>query len=236
MPEIPKVIHQIWSGVNEPLPLHFKQFGDTWKEYHPIWKYEFWDNQRINDFMQQFYPHYLNIYHGFKYNIQRWDAIRYLILYKIGGMYVDFDYECLDSLDNLLKDKSCCFSAEPDEHAQLFGKDIYFNNALMASVKEHPFLKTIIGEIFDYPNNENIYKDKIIEILETTGPLFLTNLYERYTDKNTVFIIPQDLVSPLSKMDVQKYLVNRSTEEFENYLEHKLKKAVAVHYFIGSWM
>jgi hypothetical protein len=51
MIEIPKIIHQIWSGLDEPLPKYFKSLGETWKENHPNhpnWKYEFWDNNRMN--------------------------------------------------------------------------------------------------------------------------------------------------------------------------------------------
>ncbi|WP_246867052.1 glycosyltransferase [Parabacteroides distasonis] len=33
--------------------------------------------------------------------MQRWDAIRYLILYRMGGMYVDFDYQSLERMENL---------------------------------------------------------------------------------------------------------------------------------------
>ena len=34
---IPKIIHQIWSGVDEPLPEYFSVLGETWKKYHPDW-------------------------------------------------------------------------------------------------------------------------------------------------------------------------------------------------------
>jgi mannosyltransferase OCH1-like enzyme len=81
--EIPKIIHQIWSGIDEPLPEIFRQFGETWKEHHPTWKYEFWDNERMITFVKKYYPQYWDTYNTFPYNIQRWDAIRYLILYKM---------------------------------------------------------------------------------------------------------------------------------------------------------
>jgi mannosyltransferase OCH1-like enzyme len=100
--KIPKIIHQIWSGIDESLPEHFKILGETWKEHHPAWKYEFWDNDRMNIFVRENYPNYWDAYNRFLYNVQRWDAIRYLILDRIGGMYVDFDYESLEPLDMLL--------------------------------------------------------------------------------------------------------------------------------------
>lgn len=35
MNEVPKIIHQIWSGINEPLPTQFKLLGETWKRDYP---------------------------------------------------------------------------------------------------------------------------------------------------------------------------------------------------------
>ena len=94
MNEIPKIIHQIWSGIDGPLPKHFEVLGDTWKKHHPDWEYRLWDNQKMNDFVLSYYPQYWKTYNSFRYNVQRWDAIRYLILDTIGGLYVDFDSEC----------------------------------------------------------------------------------------------------------------------------------------------
>jgi len=33
--KITQVMHQIWSGVEEPLPKHFKNFGKTWQYDYP---------------------------------------------------------------------------------------------------------------------------------------------------------------------------------------------------------
>jgi len=74
-------------------------------------------------------------------NVQRWDAIRYLILDKIGDMYVDFDYESIMPMDDLLKGKTCCFALEKDFISNHFR---IFNNALMISVPKHPFMRRIV--------------------------------------------------------------------------------------------
>lgn len=234
MKQIPKIIHQIWSGIKEPLPEHFRLFGKTWKDKHPAWEYSVWDNTKINVFILENYPQYWNAYNNFKYDIQRWDVIRYLILDKLGGMYVDFDYECMEPLDNLLNNKSCCFSAEPYEHAKMFYNGIYFNNALMASVPGHPFMKLIINRIFNGTDKNKSYPDKMIEVLETTGPLMLSRLHESYNFKDNVYIIPEEFVSPFSKNDIYNCL-KRTHLVTEEFLDKKLEKALAVHYFLGGW-
>lgn len=234
MKEIPRIIHQIWSGVDEPLPDLFKVLGETWKECNPTWQYELWDNDRMNNFVLEYYPQYWDIYSNFTYNVQRWDSIRYLILDKIGGMYVDFDSECFKSFNPLLLNKSCCFSMEPQEHALLYNKDVFFNNALMASIPGHPFMKAIIQHVFtDYKKTSfTTSKQKGVEVQETTGPLALVKFYEEYADKSDIYLIPAEYVSPFTQNEVVSVRKGIESEE----LERKLNKAYSVHYFFNTWL
>ena len=48
--KIPSIIHQIWSGVDGPLPEHFRVLGETWKRDYPNWEYKLWDNRMMNEF------------------------------------------------------------------------------------------------------------------------------------------------------------------------------------------
>ena len=132
MNDILNIIHKIWSGIEEPLPEHFRQFAETWKACHHDWEYQLWDNDRMNTFIGDHYPTYWDTYLSFQYNIQRWDAIRYLILDKIGGMYVDFDIECLRPHDSLIQGHTCCFSSEPESHRRNANKQVYFNRNLLS--------------------------------------------------------------------------------------------------------
>jgi len=234
MIEIPKIIHQIWAGIDEPLPEHFRLFGETWKEHHPIWKYEFWDENRTNNFIRAFYPQYLDTYLSFQYDMQRLDAIRYLILDKIGGMYVDFDTECMRPHDELFTGKTCCFSMEPENHRFRFNKSVYFNNALIACIPKHPFMKKIIDTVFSYiPKREELSTgQRFMEIMSTTGPLALSNIYEKYPHQEQVFLIPAKQVSPFDV--VESKLIRQGYESEE--LDNKLKDTYSIHYFWGSWV
>lgn len=95
--KIPKIIHQIYENYSGPSVL-LLQLGKTWKEHHPDWEYRFWNKESIDNFMKKYYPELIPIYNVFRYPVQRWDAIRYLILYQIGGLYVDLDYEYLEQI------------------------------------------------------------------------------------------------------------------------------------------
>jgi len=229
---IPKIIHQVWEGHEYPLPDFLRKLGDTWKEHHPDWRYEFWDGNRMKAFVENNYPEMATIYFGYKYNILRWDAIRYLILYKMGGMYVDFDYECLESFDNYLaEEKKCYFSMEAKEHRPEFGTGTYFNNALMVTPPGHSFFEYIIRHLETTPVKYT--ESKFLDVMYLTGPLMLTDLYDKFEDKSSIDFFPSEQVSPWSKEDVQKF-INKSADE--GNLEKKLEKAIAIHYFFGTWL
>jgi len=228
---IPKIIHQIWSGKHKPLPDTFKELGETWKKLHPDWDYHYWNEGEMLSFVKNYYPEYLNLYQSFHYDIQRWDVIRYLILHKMGGMYVDFDYECLENIQPLLKGRTCVFALEPDIHAKIFGKSLVFNNALMASIPGHKFIKKAIECVFSEKTQKyDITSDKREYVLNTTGPWMLGELYNTFKDKKSIYLIPAKFVSPFNKMEAEAVMNGDKSE----YLEEKLQEAYAVHYFLGT--
>jgi UDP-N-acetylmuramoyl-tripeptide--D-alanyl-D-alanine ligase len=229
---IPKIIHQIWEGRAELLGDAYKLLGDTWKEHHPTWKYEFWDRNRMEDLVYNYFPEMIDIYFGYQYNVQRWHLIRYLILYQMGGLYADFDYECMESFDKYLTDESkCYFAMEPEQHRSAFCKKTFFNNALMISPPHHPFFKYTITHLQTTPISYE--EDKYRDVLNSTGSLMLTNLYEDYSDKSKIGFFSAEQVSPFSKSEIQDYIQGKADEEL---LEKKLQKAIAIHYFGGSWL
>ncbi len=232
----PLIIHQIWSGIAEPLPKKFEILSKTWKYDYPDWRYEFWDNNRMNSFVRESFPQYWKNYKQFPYNIQKWDAIRYLILKKIGGMYVDFDYESIKPLDELIQNKTCCFSQEPTAHSSTLPPDtnFTFNNALMLSIPNHPFMDKIIEKVFSDENVAQKYDSKALTVIKTTGPYIINQIYKSLIEEESsqIFLIPAKFVSPFSVQQSQATRKNIITNE----LESCLKDAYAVHYYLGSWL
>jgi len=233
--KIPKIIHQIWSGIEEPLPECFAVLGDTWRRDYPDWTYILWDNRMMNDFIEEHYPRYMQIYESFKYNIQRWDAIRYLILDNMGGMYVDFDYESIESMEGILADKTCCFAVEPDTHRKTYRLEVdtIFNNALMLSTPGHPFMRRIVEGIFEDEMPADIPDEKFLHVLMTTGPWRLMELYARLTseEKESVHLIPAKHVTPFNQEQAQRVRRGDVNDELNNCL----REAYAAHYFFSNW-
>lgn len=226
---IPRMIHQIWEEVTETLPKEFSKYAETWKEYHPTWQYEFWNQNRMETFVRSYYPGFADKYFSYPYDAQRWNVIRYLILYKMGGVYVDFDYECLEPVDNYIKEKTCCLGEEPDEHAKMFQKPVLVSNSFIASIQKHPFLKQIIKELYQAVSPAT---DKVNCVLETTGSLFLSDIYRSYSKKEEITLFPNKILSPWSHRDVQMFFRHGISEDI---MEEKLRDAIAIHYFRRSW-
>lgn len=88
-------------------------------------------------------------------------------------------------------------------------------------------MKQIIDKV---KSSFSVSENKLTYVLETTGPYMLTDLYEQYSAKEEISLIPSETISPLTKMDVIGYL-NGEIEEI--YIENKISKAIAIHYFWG---
>jgi hypothetical protein len=91
--KIPKIIHQIWIG-SKTIPKwinSFKSFAKT----HLGWKYKLWTDMEVSTFKMNFTANYKSepTLNG------KSDILRYELLYKFGGIYIDADSEWLGTRD-----------------------------------------------------------------------------------------------------------------------------------------
>ena len=222
--KIPRIIHQIFEDPAGPSPVML-QMAETWKNKMPDWEYRFWNKQMMCDFMESVCSDFLFYYNSFPFDVQRWDSIRYLILYHIGGLYVDFDYECIKPLDVILSGASCCMGMEPTINGKFYNMPMIVGNALMASTRNHPYMAAVIDDMkanfsFDCRN-----------IVASTGPFMTTRVYERYERKKEVTLLPADLIAPLTMREI---LMMQSGKAHLDVLK-KTENAFAIHYFFGTW-
>jgi mannosyltransferase OCH1-like enzyme len=231
---LPKIIHQIWSEKYRPLPEFCASLSETWKEKHPDWKYIRWDEEMMNTFVEVVYPGLLKFYQSLPYDMQRWDVIRFLILYKMGGMHVDFDYKCLKNIEPLLPEgKECCISTEPQTHASKYHVQNLLNSALLASVPKSVFVGKLIEKAFSRSTLQFRSNDKSFAILNTTGPLMVSRVYESLSqeDRESVHLIPAKNVTPYDTDQIRQINSGIRSEELDNCL----KEASAIHYFTYTW-
>lgn len=58
---------------------------------NPGWHEVVWDEAAVLDLIQQDFPWFLPTYLSYPKLVQRSDVMRYLVLYKYGGVYLDAD-------------------------------------------------------------------------------------------------------------------------------------------------
>lgn len=114
---------------------------------NPDYEYLFFDDKRVESFLNQEFPQYRSIFDSFKYRIQRYDFFRYLAVYRYGGFYLDLDVLLASSL-SVLPDASCIFPFEGltfnhylrDKYAM----DWEIGNYAFGAQAGHPFLEKVI--------------------------------------------------------------------------------------------
>lgn len=93
--EMPKIIHYVWFGRNQK-PDVMKDCIASWKKFFPGWEIKEWNEEN--------YDVSVIPYTEEAYRAQKWafvsDYVRFDVLYKFGGIYVDIDVEFIRPLPN----------------------------------------------------------------------------------------------------------------------------------------
>ena len=160
---IPKIIHQLWIGP-KPAPTNHM---DTWKNKNPDFEYIRWnESELINRNMtiecQERVDEMVEI--NGKADIIRWE-----ILYKYGGVFLDADSICIEPIDDTLM--NCKYFAGW-EHEQL--RKGLIATGTMGFPPKHPLVKDAIEWI--KANCVDIHKNGLMA-WQTVGPGLLTRVY-----------------------------------------------------------
>lgn len=106
---IPKVIHYCWFGEAKMSPLH-QRCLDSWKKYCPDYELRLW-NEKNSDLD--------NAYCREALIQKKWafisDWVRFDVLSKHGGFYLDTDLELIKPLDELVPYSGCVIARESSE-------------------------------------------------------------------------------------------------------------------------
>lgn len=95
---IPRVFHQIWINRDQPaLPGRYRAWHDSWRRHHPQWDLRVWNLDNLD-----FEPTQRALIEAAPSYAQKADILRYEILWRHGGVYLDVDFECLQPIDALL--------------------------------------------------------------------------------------------------------------------------------------
>lgn len=238
---IPKIFHYIWLG--KKLPEQYDPFLQTWLKYHPDWTFIFWvDNPKnyylgeIKDFNLDSLKKYIETENISNKRIvidikninfenktffdstrnygQRSDILRWEVLYRFGGVYIDVDFECIKPLDILHYTYDFYTGIQP-----LDTSFIQLGAALLGTIPNHPILQRCV---------ETIKEDwKYPQIILSTGPLHFTKcFYEAFMIGNFV-----NIALPASYFYPCGYEEQRLPRK--NWIR---PESFAAHHWAGSWL
>jgi GT2 family glycosyltransferase len=180
--EIPKIIHQLWIG-NKPAPTKFMQ---TWKNKNPDFEYIFWNEEEIKKrelvFKCQEKIDEIEEING------KADIIRWEILYKFGGIFLDANSICIEPIDNELLSKKCFAGYEQEEV-----RNGLIATGTMGFPKKHPLVKKAIKWIL---KNEVSQLKANMMAWQSVGPGLLTRMYDT-GEFNDLHIFPSYTFLPI---------------------------------------
>lgn len=190
---IPRILHQTFY--DRKLPERLEQSVAELRAINPGWEYRFYDDDDIAAFIKEHYPPLVWEYYERidpRYGAARADLFRYLLLYKVGGVYLDIKSSATRPLDSVL---------QPDDRfilSKWHNKDGQFEHfGLVYDLRHldggeyqqwhvicapgHPFLKAVLEQVFENIDTYDPYLHQTGKrgVLRVTGPVPYTLAIER---------------------------------------------------------
>lgn len=161
MRRIPKVFHRIW--LDEPIPERFEEYWRRLQEMHPDWEFVTWSRSGELDWLRC-----RREFDGAQTAAGKADVLRYEIMYRHGGVYVDTDVEPLRPFDPLLKDPRPFAAWENDRLLCI---------TVLGSPPQHPAFDAVLSALPEHVR-QNRGKPPNYE----TGPEFFTTVWRGRDD------------------------------------------------------
>ena len=216
---IPKIIHYCWLG-NNPKSKLIEKCIASWREKLPDYKIVEWSesNFDINNhaFMSEAYK-----IGKFAFSS---DQLRYLVLSKYGGIFLDCDVGVLRSMDSLL-DNELFLGLE--EHV---GNKFVVNPGLVIGCEPNNWLinkmvaKYESCRFLDEFNNPN---------MSLSSPFLLTTELLKYGYQNNN--VEQDLEGKI-KIYPTSFFDPIDHKSFRQNLKGNWREAYTIHWGAGSWL
>ena len=191
---IPKLIHQ--TAKTSDISPACREYQQTVRRLHPTWRYQLWTDVDNANFVRSEFPDFFATFEALPKNIMRADVIRYLLMYRMGGLYLDLDYEMLKPFDKLDHDIVLPFESDGD-----FGPgNDRVCNSIFAAAPGHPLFKMAIDDLQAYPPTPDA------EVIAATGPVFLTRIFRSAVAAGIdVFTPARPLFSPPTPQNKRQY-------------------------------
>uniref|UniRef100_A0A1I8IIB8 DDE_Tnp_1_7 domain-containing protein n=1 Tax=Macrostomum lignano TaxID=282301 RepID=A0A1I8IIB8_9PLAT len=164
---IPRILHYTFSS--EHAYSNYKEFVSDCLALNPDWQVYLWRDADAERLIKDHYPDFAAKFASYRGDLQKSDAIRYAVLHRFGGVYLDMDVKCLQPLFPRLKSYAAFVDRERWEQSiNLFGMPLLMMNSAMGSAPGHPFFKYVLEKLKNMHGHIPLW---------TTGPKALTGIY-----------------------------------------------------------
>ena len=224
---IPKIIHQTFKHNN--LPPLYKLCQKEAQTKYPHYIYKFYTDQDMESIIHTLDPIFKkNVFDKLPTKIIKIDLFRYFLLYHFGGVYIDLDYQMINTFD--FQQHSIVL---PISFGSVSDGNFVLGNCIIASTPNHPFWKSILNSISNSIDNINDEYHKIKNniskykhfVLNVSGPKFLTKIYKSHFTSDTSILLPdKNTFHPTQP---------KNNQEIKNL---KLNNAIGFHHCSGSWL
>ena len=171
---IPRILHRVWLG-SAPIPEQQEQFWEKWQQLHPGWEFRTWRDDDIT-----WIPNYRTLPQLASHS-SRSDLVRFAVLQKYGGVYVDTDVEPLRSFEPIMGMPLGAFAGWESKSA--------ICTAVMGAEPHHPATLALVKGV-------DMWRRNHLRSHETTqtGPGFLTHTWKH---RNDVTLFPPGMFYPV---------------------------------------
>jgi mannosyltransferase OCH1-like enzyme len=147
--------------------------------------YEFYDDERIDNFIREAYPPAVyEAYSRLQIGAAKADFFRYAILYKRGGIYLDLDGRILVNLDKYLKETDVAILSKEKSNG------IFYSQWALIYDKKHPFIhRTLQYLLRNMQQNRHLHN-----IHALSGPTVYTRAVQDELKANPE--VPYRLIPP----------------------------------------
>jgi mannosyltransferase OCH1-like enzyme len=129
--KIPRIFHRIWLGPR-PMPEEYVCYGATWKVLHEEWDLRLWTDATLPPLINR------REFELGKNAAQKADVLKYELVYRFGGIYLDTDFECLRSIEPLIADVEAFAARESDEFIAV---------GIFGAVPGHALLRDVVERL-----------------------------------------------------------------------------------------
>ena len=215
---IPKIIHLIWLGGKKPDKFNITL--EKIKEINNDYEIKEWNDNNI-DFeliQKDFFNKTENL--GSKS-----DILRFELLNKYGGIYMDYDFIQIKKFDELLNYDFFIGSGSENETW----------NSIVGSISNHKICKDFIDGLSNTtPVLKDENKDEIGMVMHKTGPYYIHKIYNdnntlpniKHLSKNYFFPFPGDQ---------REFVRNMSEDSLEYIKSFATKETICIHFHTCTW-